>query len=339
MFEFCSVTITLATTLVVTTLMYIIYVLMIKHWNFFTERNIVFERGLPVVGTFFGDIQVLLKKKSVAESVQDVYNRHSNRKFIGMYDIGGVPSYMIKDPELINRITIKDFDYFVNHFFQLDTSLDPLLGRALFSMANQPWRDMRNTLSPLFTGSKMRHMLVLLNECSKDFNEYIRQDILSKSATNGVEYDMSDLMMRLTNDGIGSTAFGIQINTLKDPEHEFFKMGKDIAYAIMSFKAFFNLAFPKIASFFKLKVVSDRHDKFFRDVIHNTIEERRQKKIVRNDILNLLLLTKEGKLSEEDEKEVDQDTGYATVSEYLNAKQTEKIKSKFISWNNIFKLI
>ncbi|KAJ6637895.1 putative cytochrome P450 9h1, partial [Pseudolycoriella hygida] len=74
-------------------------------------------------------------------------------------------------------------------------------------------------------------------------------------------------------------------------------------------------------------ILSDNHDTFFRNVIHGSIEEREKKKIVRNDMLNLLLLAKEGKLNDEKDKESDQDTGFATVSEFMTAKTTEKLKN------------
>lgn len=107
-------------------------------------------------------------------------------------------------------------------------------------MTNQPWREMRSTLSPLFTGSKMRQMLSLMNVCVSDFNAFIRKEIGEKSKTKSLEYDMKDLMTRLANDIIGTVAFGIECNTLRDPENEFFKMGKEMAYAITG-KIFFLL--------------------------------------------------------------------------------------------------
>ncbi|XP_055320955.1 cytochrome P450 9e2-like [Sitodiplosis mosellana] len=324
MFEFSGVTSFLLFTLVITVIVRVFYSLVVKNWNYFSERNVEFKRGLPLLGTMY---PTMLGKESMAISSLNLYQKYSDRKFVGMYEIGGTPSFMVIDPDLIRDITIKDFDYFVNHYFQLDKKLDPLLGRTLFSMSNQSWRDMRTTMSPLFTGSKMRHMLTLMIEKVRDFNAYIRDDITSKTRTNGREYNTMDLMMRLTNDIISSCAFGLDTNTLKEPENEFYKMGKEIAYAIMGVKALFLLAFPKVATWLGLKILNDQHDNFFRTVIHNTIEERQKKNIVRNDMLNLLLLAKEGKLHDQNDNESDQDTGFATISEMITAKTTQKLKN------------
>lgn len=327
MFEFCGVTSVLASAIICIVL-HIIYKLIIKNWNYFVNRNVIYERGIPVIGTFMGNFKTLLGKKSIFESIQDIYDRHSNRKLIGIYDIGGSPSYFIRDIDLIHKITIKDFDTFMNHSFQIDRELDPLMSRVLFTMKNQSWRDMRSTLSPIFTGSKMRHMLSLMINCTNELTAHIRNDILSKSKGHSHEYNVMDLMMCLTNDIIGSTVFGIQINTLKNPANEFYHMGKEIAYALPSLRTFVLICFPKLASLLKLKVLTDRHSNFFRNVINNTVELRKREKIVRNDMFNLLLLIKEGKLNDEKDLESDQDAGFATISEFMSAKTSEKLKSK-----------
>lgn len=324
MFEFSGVTSFLLFTLVISVIVRLLYSLVIKNWNYFTERNVIFKRGLPVLGSMY---PTMLGKEAMAISSQNIYKAYSDRKFVGMYEIGGAPSFMINDPDIIRDITVKDYEYFLNHYFQLDKQLDPLLGRTLFSMKNQPWRDMRSTMSPLFTGSKMRFMLTLIIERVRDFNAYIRDDIVAKTKTNGQEYNMMDLMMRLTSDIIGSTAFGLDMNTLKEPNNEFYKMGKEIAYAIMNVKALFVIAFPTVAGWLKIKIVNDQHDNFFRSIIHNSIEERQKKKIVRNDMLNLLLLAKEGKLNDQNDNENDQDTGFATIAEVIASKTNAKLKS------------
>ncbi len=328
MFGLNSVTGFLAYVLGIAAFVHLFYTLVLRYWNYFSDRNVVFHRGFPVVGTILSDYQVLTGKKSIPESAQDLYNKHSERKLVGMYEVGGKPSYLVRDVELIRDITIKDFEHFFNHNFKMDEKIDPLIGRMLFSLSGQPWRDMRSTMSPLFTGSKMRFMLSFMNQCVQDFNSYIRSDIQSKSSINSLEYDMGSLMMRLANDIIGSTAFGIQINSLTDPENEFYKAGKQIAHSIMGVKALVQIGFPRLAKWLKLKMINDQQDVFFRNVIQNTLEQRRKNKVVRNDMLHLLVLAKEGKLNRETDKESDQDMGLATVSEFLHSKTTEKLKSK-----------
>jgi cytochrome P450 family 9 len=80
---------------------------------------------------------------------------------------------VLRNPELIKQVTVKEFNSFVNHRFVFDENADKLFGRALFSLKDQKWRDMRNTLSPAFTGSKMRLMLTLMAESTETFIEHL----------------------------------------------------------------------------------------------------------------------------------------------------------------------
>lgn len=74
-----------------------------------------------------------------------------------MFDMR-TPILLLNEPEIIKRLTVKEFDHFTDHRHFVDDDLDKLFGNSLFFMKGQKWRDMRSTLSPAFTGSKMRHM-------------------------------------------------------------------------------------------------------------------------------------------------------------------------------------
>lgn len=170
---------------------YTLYVVIIKNWNYFSARNVAFERGLPLLGSQY---KTVLGKSSLFDTLAENYRKNARKhRIVGMYELGGQPSHMILDPKLIRDITIKDFDHFVNHNLDLDTSMDPLFGRVLQSMTNDNWRNMRSTLSPLFRGSKIRYMVQLLSDATNDFVSHIEKEILVKSPKDGIEYDMNEL--------------------------------------------------------------------------------------------------------------------------------------------------
>ena len=132
---------------------------------------------------------------------------------------------MIRDPELIKQIVVKDFDHFVNHrdtFRQLDK--DNLFAHSMFVMQDGKWKDMRSTLSPFFTGSKMRQMFHLINEVALDSNEFLQNELKQ----NRNEIDLKDFFSRFTNDIIATAAFGLQVNSFKQAANEFYQMGKKV---------------------------------------------------------------------------------------------------------------
>lgn len=295
-----------------------------RTWNHFKKRGIPFDRGLPLIGSFG---LAMMKYEPLATTIERLYKRYSKHKFIGVYQMGGKPIYLINDPELIKAITIKDFDHFVNHGFQVDIDNDPLFGRNLFNMSDERWRDMRSILSPLFTGSKMRGMLALMNDTIADFVHDIKHD-LTQAGPNGLELALMQTFSSCTTDVIASCAFGIKINSYRDPDNEFYSLGKQVAYAFQSPKLFFNSCFPRLSKLLRIQLLSSDETAFFRNIVNHNLEQRRINGVVRRDMLHLLQLMRDGRLDTIVEKEADQDAGFATVQEMLTAKSTEKLKSE-----------
>ena len=79
---------------------------------------------------------------------------------------------------------------------------------------------MRSTLSPAFTSSKMKQMFTLMVQVAENYTEY-----LSTSCENTqLDLEMKNFYSKYTNDVIATCAFGIEIDSLKNKDNEFFKM-------------------------------------------------------------------------------------------------------------------
>lgn len=72
----------------------------------------------------------------------------------GMFDFR-VPRYVIREPEGIKQIAIKDFDHFEDHATFTDEKTDSLFGNNLFFMKGERWRQMRATLRFIICFLKM----------------------------------------------------------------------------------------------------------------------------------------------------------------------------------------
>lgn len=73
-----------------------------------------------------------------------------------------------------------------------------------------------------------------------------------------VEIEAKDTATRYANDVIASSAFGIEVNSLKDKENEFYKLGKmatDFG-GIFMMKMMCFLLFPKIMNVSKTNVIA-----------------------------------------------------------------------------------
>lgn len=125
------------------------------------------------------------------------------------------PVLLIRDVDLIRQITTTDFDHFHDHYKPQN---DPLLSKILINLSGHQWRQMRATLSPVFTTSSMKIMYPLMTECAHDFVGHFR-------GKEQVAVDMKDIFSRFSVDVIASTAFGTKIDSLDEPKNDFFKMG------------------------------------------------------------------------------------------------------------------
>lgn len=301
-----------------------IYQFVLRTWWYFDQRNLNCYRGIPLLGSLYKSI---ISLDNEAEWTQKIYQKFPNEPFFGIYDMIGKPSILIRDPDLIKKVTITDFDHFVNHRFQFNENVDSLAGRTLFGMRDEKWRRMRSTMSPAFTSSKMKLMHGLIVETTHEFIETLRNDC----GPGGKVHEARDLWRRYSNDIIGSCAFGIKINSILDSNNEFYKAGCEITNfeGLQGLKFFSYISIPAVMDFFKVKIISDRHSKFFRDVILNNMEQREKHGIVRNDMIDLLIKAKNGSLSQNDvDEETESKMGFATATgTNLKNKAANKLES------------
>ncbi|CAH1987058.1 unnamed protein product [Acanthoscelides obtectus] len=227
-----------------------------------------------------------------------------------MYQMN-IPTLIIRDLELIKQVCVKDFDHFVDHRSFIPDNCDPLWEKNLFALKGQRWKEMRPILSPSFTSSKMRAMFLLMSDCAERFSEFF-----VKKDDDIVEMEMKDSFTRYCNDVIATCAFGIECDSLNQPNNAFYLMGKrttDFSSITMTLKFIgFSLA-PWIFELLKIPLFDEEVKHFFYNLVDDTIKAREEKGIVRPDMINLLMEARKGKIKQEEETVID--TGFSTVQE------------------------
>ncbi|XP_058462595.1 cytochrome P450 9e2-like [Malaya genurostris] len=227
--------------------------------------------------------------------------------------------FMLLDPELIKMIAIKNFDHFTDRrpTFWNSNAKNPktILNRTLFTLSGNNWRNMRATLSPAFTGSKMRLMFELVLECCENMVRHYRKQLTDSSS---VEYDMKDIFSRFTNDVIATCAFGIRVDSLKNPNNDFFINGKKTTrFQMLSvfWRVFAINLFPRITDALGIELIAREQLEYFSELILKAMETRNSKNIVRPDMIHLLMEARKGVLKHQHQRENEQNDGFATVRE------------------------
>lgn len=290
-----------------------------RHFSYFSKQNVKYVRGWPIFGSMF---DMLARRDTMSGMFEKFYYAYPNERFIGIFEMMAAPAYVIRDPELIKQISIKDFDHFVNHRASVDEKNDPLFSRALFQMQGDRWRDMRTTISPAFTASKMRPMLSLISNCAQNFSSFLLRASDGKPAV----YDIGDLFSRYGSDSIATSVFGLEINSLQDRDNSFYKYGLRVSNfnGLQGLKFLGYSSFPWLMKFFKVSFISPESTKFFRDLVHGNMSFREKNNVVRrHDMINLLMEVKKGNLKHStQENAADKNIGFATVNE----SETQKMK-------------
>ncbi|XP_011865314.1 PREDICTED: cytochrome P450 9e2-like [Vollenhovia emeryi] len=268
-----------------------LYYYFFKDLNYFKKHGIPHKPPVPILGNM-GPMFVRLQ--SIAELTTEIYNLNPEAKYAGIFDMN-VPVILVRDPELIKSITLKHFDKFPDHRFFVDEELDPLFGKNLFSLHGDKWRQVRSLLSPAFTSSKMKSMFKLMSDCGVDFVNSLAQ-LPPEQRTK----EMRDVFTKYTSDVIATCAFGISIDTMKNPKNDFYVYGKEASsFNVISFiKLYIFRSIPWLARFINLKLIRQQIAHFFRNLVATTIKIRDENGIVRPDMLQLMMESrgKEGKI-------------------------------------------
>lgn len=259
-----------------------LYYFLFKDLNFFKKHGIPYAKPLPLLGNMG---PTLFRRKSLADHVKSTYDLHPDAKYVGMYDLT-VPLIVLRDPELIKAITLKHFDMFMDHRRFVDASQDPFYGRNLVALSGEKWREMRSILSPAFTSSKMKNMFKLMSDYGIDFSNYLAQLSPEKRMM-----EMKDVFTRYTNDVIATCAFGVSVDSMRNPENEFYVYGKEVTVfsALLVLKFYLFRTLPWLARILKMKLLREKIANFFRDLIETTIKTREKEGIVRPDMLQLMM--------------------------------------------------
>ncbi|RZC32715.1 cytochrome P450 6a2, partial [Asbolus verrucosus] len=267
----------------IVSLVFIFYLYYQYCFTYWKKRNVPqLEPRFPV-----GDLSTSAwGRESVYIRLQTLYHKFKDMglKFGGIYFFNG-PIYFPVDPELVKKVLVTDFDHFVDRGMYIDEEKLPLTAH-IFSMKGEQWKNVRAKFSPTFTSGKMKSMYNILVKHSENLLK-----TLEPLAEQEQVVDMKEMLMRYTTDIIGSSAFGVDCNSLKNPDTEFSRM---VAMIFNNppwklFKMAFEEGLQNPGNIIKIAHDNKIVQRYFYDLVKQTIEYRDQNNVVRDDFLNILM--------------------------------------------------
>lgn len=261
-----------------------------RKWNYFNARKVPSYRGLPIIGSFY---KMFTGSEAFGALLKEFYEQFPDTNFFGIFEIFMHPIYVIRDPDLIKQITGTDFEHFINHHGNFDYESHSMISRTLFNNKNQHWKNMRAILTPAFTGNKMRSMFGLVQNSSLQFIQAINKE--NDEIWNENVFECKDLFSRFACNIIATCSFGLDVDTITNPDDEFFMAGKHVTelngWQGIKFLLFDSV--PQLMQFFNIKYFDPKIVNYFRNVVNSTVKYRKENNISRPDMVQLLIEAKQ----------------------------------------------
>lgn len=268
-------TITLAVAVIV-----LFYKLATRNFDYWKERGIPYVKPVPLFGNFY---KVITFQEQIGQFFGDLYKQVQSPYF-GIY-LFNQPHLIIKDPDLIKSITVKDFNCFSDRIVLADERCDSMSSKFLFLLKNPEWRIMRSKVTSVFSSGKIKGMVNLINEVAEEMNSYLEKRLSCGSI------ETKEVCAKYSTDVIATCAFGIRANCFQNENAEFRAIGRkmfDFRYVTFLRQTLW-LVYPKIVQLLKLPFVDKRVTTFVREVFWKTLEERENGNYKRNDMIDILI--------------------------------------------------
>ena len=192
----------------------LIYFYIYKKFSFFDENGFLYEKPTFPMGNLKGvgrDFHLVYK-------IKELYVKFKGRApAFGVYFFTSA-DVVITDLDIIKNVLVRDFDVFHNRGVFNNERDDPLTCH-LFTLEDAQWRKMRTKMTPTFTSGKMKMMFNTVLEISELMISTLKME-------SEVELEMRNVLGNFTTDVIGNCAFGLEMNSISDPDAMFRQMGK-----------------------------------------------------------------------------------------------------------------
>ncbi|XP_053683436.1 probable cytochrome P450 6g2 [Sabethes cyaneus] len=255
--------------------------------RYWPRVDVPYVPGKPLVGNF---LDALRQKKSTFELMDELYQNEAVRKskLFGI-SIMLQPALVLRDPELIKQVFIKDTVYFSNRYMCTDRRSDPIGYYNLLMIKNPHWKQLRTFLTPSLSLNKIKRMYLLVDQIGTDMLDHL--GVLPEYQPRTRQTEFKELCARFTTDVIASTFFGIQSRCLSDEESEFRYYGRKIfEYGPkrgITMASFFFM--PELVPYFGFKLFPRDTERFLKTIIRQEIQRREASGEIRGDFIDSMI--------------------------------------------------
>ncbi|XP_057379555.1 cytochrome P450 3A11-like [Daphnia carinata] len=251
--------------LITTSTAYAIYRYLTSSFSYFSDQGIPGPKPWPLVGNMWG-----IWKANLPKYDQQMMKKYG--KIVGYFD-GSLPNLWITDANMIRSVFVKDFDHFVN---RRDISLKTrVIRKFLTMMRDQDWKDVRSSITPVFTTDKIRRMSLMMKDCADQL--VVKFDHIAKSEG---KIDARAQFSIFTVNVIARCVFGMKIENLGAEDDPFLRNAKVLFNPPVSKTPLILILFiyPKLLRTIGERMFIQKEFQYFTYLLENLIKEREETK-------------------------------------------------------------
>ncbi|XP_077483043.1 cytochrome P450 3A24-like isoform X2 [Amblyomma americanum] len=265
------------------TAFFVLYLYAGRNRNYWKSQNVIHEPFSllfgPASGFLFKPVHAVDQK------------RYAKMGRVFGYFEGDKPALMVGEPDLVKLVLVKDFPALCNR--RLIDFFDPILDNMMSTAPVELWRKIRPSTSPAFSTGKLRRMNSLIQECAM-----VTSDHLKKAAEQMKNMDMKEFYGHYALDVIASCAFGTKLDSYTDAANQFVTTAKKAFSGGISLAVVIFVLCPGLGKMLKVKLLKPEPFHYFKEVCVAIIQERKRKRIRREDFLQLMMDAQEGNLAD-----------------------------------------
>lgn len=234
----------------------------------------------------FGNFNdVVFRKENFSIQLKKLQNRIKD-PFGGIY-LMFRPVFVVKDPELIKQLLVKDFTSFSDRPFYHDET-EPLTYN-LFASRGEKWRFMRTKFASSFSNKKLQEMFPIFQKVNRRFFDYLDGQIRSDGDDN--VFEMRDLMARYATDFITAAAYNVEVDSINNKDTPYRQIGRRIIFPKRAelIRFFLGFMIPSVVRLLKIRTTVYEIENFFRTNYDKIVKSRSEKPSSEQDLMQHLI--------------------------------------------------
>lgn len=250
------------------------YLYLEQRYSYFRRHRLV---HLPASSwTPFGHLkQLLLLRISFGDLFKEIYAdaRIEQAKLGGFY-VFQTPALMLRDPELIRLVLIKEFNSFLNRYEAADAHHDPM-GALTLPLAKYPvWRESRRRMSQMFSSGRMkRRMYPMMQQVLLELEQHLGRLMAGKMEQ---VLPLSEMCQLYTSDVTGRLFYSLDVGGLRHGESLLRQQTKQVLHPnpikVLHLLCIFFL--PQWTWLLRAKLFAASYSRFMRQLV-----ERQRRKV------------------------------------------------------------